>query len=159
MALMKTSALVATFALLVGCATQPYVPIETTEVVDLPGQKQRDIYNKSRQWFSQYFVSGKSVVDYESAEAGTIIGNGIATIGSDPFAVIKYNIHYNIRLDMRDEKLRVVTRIVKHTNTDNKSTYDVTYATEDRNAKAKAHVSTIVADIKKYVSARKDDKW
>src|ERR1700742_4390947 len=98
MALLKTSVFVATLALMAGCATQPYVPVETTEVIDLPGQKQRDIYNKSRQWFSQYFVSGKSVVDYESPEAGTIIGNGIATIGSDPFGIIKYNIHYNIRL-------------------------------------------------------------
>ena len=153
-----TSVLVAAFALIVGCATQPYVPVETTEVIDLPGQKQRDIYNKTRQWFSQYFVSGRSVVDYESPEAGTIIGNGIATIGSDPFGIIKYNIHYNIRLDMKDEKLRAVTRIIKHTNTDTKSTYDVTYSTEDRDAKAKAHVSTIVADIKKYVSEGKD-KW
>ena len=156
----QTSVLLATFVLVAGCAMQPYVPVETTEVVDLPGHKQRDIYNKTRQWFSQYFVSGKSVVDYENPEAGTIIGNGVATIGSDPFGVITYQIHYNIRIDTKDEKLRAATKIIKHTNTDSKSTYDVGYLAEDRNAKAKAHVSTIVADIKKYVSERKDDsKW
>jgi Domain of unknown function (DUF4468) with TBP-like fold len=153
-------ALLATLVLVASCATQPYVPIETTEVVNLPGQKQRDIYNKTRQWFSQYFVSGKSVVDYENAEAGTIIGNGVANIGRDPLGLIAYDIHYNVRIDMKDEKLRAVTRIIKHTNTDHKSTYDVSYSSEERDAKAKAHISMIVADIKKYVSDRKDDtKW
>jgi hypothetical protein len=145
---------------LAGCAMQPFVPTETTEVVDLPGQKQRDIYNKTRQWFSQYFVSGKSVVDYENPEAGTIIGNGIADIGTDPLGMIKYRIQYNIRIDVKDEKLRAITKIIKHTNTDSSSTYDVSSITDDRNAKARAHVSAIVADIKKYVSSRKDDsKW
>lgn len=153
----RTSLLVITAALFAGCAMQPYVPIETSEVVDLPGQKQRDIYNKTRQWFSQYFVSGESVVDYESPETGTIIGNGVATIGTDPLGLITHRIHYNIRIDTKDDKLRAVTKIIKHTNTDSTSTYDVGYLSEERNAKARAHVSTIVADIKKYVAERKDD--
>src|SRR3954469_20214384 len=145
-----TVLLVATLVFLAaGCATQPVVPTEITEVVDLPGQKQRDIYNKTRQWFSQYFVSGKSVVDYESPEAGTIIGNGIADIGTDPVGIIKYQIHYNIRVDVKDEKLRAITKVNKHTNTDSSHTYDVGYITDDRSAKAKAQVSAIVADIKK----------
>jgi len=153
----QAAVLLVTFALVGGCAMQPYVPIETAAVVELAGQKQRDIYNKTRQWFSQYFVSGASVVDYENQETGTIIGNGVATIGSDPFGLITYRIHYNIRIDTKDEKLRAVTKIIKHTNTDSKSTYDVSYLSEDRNAMATAHISTIVADIKKYVKERKDD--
>ncbi len=152
------SALLAAAAWVVsGCAMQPYVPVETTEVVELPGQKQKDIYNKTRQWFSQYFVSGESVVDYENAETGTIIGNGIATFGGDPLGIVTYRIHYNIRIDTKDGKLRAATKIIKHTNTDSKSTYEVSYLTEDRNSKAKAQISTVVSDIKKYVSERKDD--
>jgi hypothetical protein len=138
-----------------GCAMQPHVPTETTEVVDIPGQKQKDIYNKTRQWFSQYFVSGKSVVDYENAEVGTIIGNGIADNGSDPLGLITYKFRYNIRIDTKDEKFRVVTKIIEHTNTDGKSTYTVNMVTEERNAKAVARVSTIVADIKKYITDSK----
>lgn len=155
-----TALALAMFIFLTGCATQPFVPTETTEVVDIPGQKQRDIYNKTRQWFSQYFVSGKSVIDYENPESGTIIGNGIADIGTDAIGIIKHRIHYNIRIDVKDEKLRAITKINKFTNTDSSSTYDVLYITEEKNAKAKAHVSAIIADIKKYVNGKNDDnKW
>lgn len=148
--------LLAGSALIAGCAMQPVVPVEATETISIPGQSQRDIYKKSRQWFSQYFVSGKSVVDYENPEAGTIIGNGIAKIGST-MGVVVNEIHYNIRIDTKDEKFRVVTKIIKHTNTDSSSTYDVGYVTSERNADALAHVATIVANIKKYVTDTKHD--
>ncbi|MDO9048184.1 MAG: DUF4468 domain-containing protein [Methylobacter sp.] len=148
--------LLAGSALITGCAMQPVVPVDATETISIPGQSQRDIYKKIRQWFSQYFVSGKSVVDYENPEAGTIIGNGIAQIGST-LGVVVNSIHYNIRIDTKDEKFRVVTKIIKHTNTDSDSTYDVSNVTSGRNAAALAHVATIVADIKKYVTNTKHD--
>ena len=86
-----------------GCVTtQPYVPQEIVEVVEIPGKSKDEIFTKSRQWFSQYFVSGESVVDYEDQAAGTIIGNGIAGLGYDPFGIVHYDIHYNIRIDIKD---------------------------------------------------------
>jgi hypothetical protein len=149
--------LLAGFALIAGCAMQPVVPVDVTETISIPGQRQGEIYKKTRQWFSQYFVSGKSVVDYENPEAGTIIGNGIAKIGSDTLGIIRYEIHYNIRIDIKDEKFRAITKIIKHTNTDSNSTYDVNYVTAERNADALAHVATIVDNIKKYVTDTKHD--
>jgi len=133
------------------------VSVETTEVVEVQNQNQKEIYAKARQWFSQYFVSGKSVVDYEDPETGTIIGNGIAQIGTDPFGLIKYNIEYNIRIDTKDGKFRVVTKIIKHTNTDTNGTYDVNYLSKDRESLAVQHVSKIVSDINKYVIDPKID--
>ncbi|MBU0485551.1 MAG: DUF4468 domain-containing protein [Proteobacteria bacterium] len=48
-----------------GCVTA-FVPIEMTQVVSVPEQSQKEIYNKARQWFSQYFVSGKIVQNIRS---------------------------------------------------------------------------------------------
>lgn len=143
--------------LFMGCVTQPYKPIETTNIVEIPNQDQQTIYNKTRQWFSQYFVSGKSVVDYENPEAGTIIGNGVANVGSDPFGLIQYEIKYNIRIDTKDGKFRALTKIIEHTNTDSKSTYTVSNVSKAREAAAVEHVSKIVSDIENYVTDKKID--
>jgi hypothetical protein len=158
---MKRLSLLLLWAFLVaGCAMHAYVPVETTEVVSIEGKNQRELYNKTRQWFSQYFVSGESVIDYEDPSTGTIIGNGVAGIGTDPLGLIRYRIHYNIRIDTKDGKFRVVTKIIKHTNTDSTSTYNVGHITEERNKKALAHVATLVEDIKKYVTdAKLDSSW
>lgn len=150
------------FIFAMGCVAQQYQPIETTEVVKVSNQDQKAIYNKTRQWFSQYFVSGKSVVDYEDPETGTIIGNGIARIGSDTFGLIQYKIKYNIRIDTKDGKFRAITTIIEHTNTDSSSTYTVHNVSEERTNDAINHVSKIVNDIKAYVTDKKhksDSNW
>jgi hypothetical protein len=138
---------------LASCTLPQYSPVEATEVINVGNQKQRDIYNRSRQWFSQYFVSGESVVDYEDPEAGTIIGNGVAKVGSDPFGIIRYNIHYNIRIDTKDGRFKVTTKIIKHTNSDNERTYDVAYVPKSREDMAARHIAKVVGDIKSYVSS------
>lgn len=152
----------ASFILVSGCATSSYTryePIEITKVIELPGVKKNDIFDKSRQWFSQYFVSGESVVDYENAEAGSIIGNGIATIGSEMMGVVRHGIHYSIRLDVKDEKMRAFVKIIKHTNTDSQRTYDVDWLIEERNARATAHVEKVIEDLGRYVTAGSDSNW
>lgn len=76
--ILKTALFVGVLSVVAGCQTTQYKPVEVTDVVNIPNQSQEEIYNKTRQWFSQYFVSGESVVDYEDPKTGTIIGNGIA---------------------------------------------------------------------------------
>jgi hypothetical protein len=140
-----------------GCAMKQYKPVEVESVVNIPSLDQKVIYNKARQWFSQYFVSGKSVVDYENPEEGTIIGNGVANIGSDPFGMIQYNIKYNVRIDTKDGKFRALTKINEHTNTDSSSTYTVSYIGNERSNDAINHVAKIVSDIESYVNNKKLD--
>jgi len=143
------------FIFAMGCVPQQYRPIEITKVVKVPNQNQKALYKKTRQWFSQYFVSGKSVVDYENPKAGTIIGNGIARIGSDPFGLIKYDIEYNIRIDTKNGRFRAITKINKHTNTDRSSTYTVNSVSKKREDNAANHVNEIVNKIKLYVTDKK----
>mgnify|MGYP000420393192 CR=1 FL=1 len=139
-------------AVLAGCATKPFSPVESSSVVEVSGLSQQELFDKTRQWFSQYFVSGKSVVDYENRELGTIIGNGVSEIGRDPFGMITYSIHYNIKIETKDGKFRATTKISKHTNTDSSNTYDVNHLSVKREEMAAAHVEKIVSDIKKYIS-------
>lgn len=159
---MKKNALAITalvFSLaLTGCATSEYKAVEVTSVVDVPDQDQKTLFKKTRQWFSQYFVSGKSVIDYEDLESGTIIGNGIASVGSDPFGIIEYNIKYNIRIDTKNNKFRALTKIIEHTNTDSNSTYTVGYVSQERINDAEIKVKEIVKNIESYVTNKTIDK-
>lgn len=141
---------------LAGCATKPFAPVESSSVVEVSGLSQQELFDKTRQWFSQYFVSGESVVDYENREIGTIIGNGIAQIGRDPFGMIGYSIHYNIKIETKDGKFRATTKITKHTNTDTSKTYDVNYVSVKREEMAALHVEKIVSDIKSYVISQSE---
>lgn len=143
--------------LFAGCAGHPYKPSELSNVIEIPGKDQKALYHKTRQWFSQYFVSGKSVVDYENPETGTIIANGTSRVGSDPFGIIKYNIKFNIRIDTKDGKLRALTTILEHTNTDSEKTYTVGYVSQDREGEAIKHVGTIIADLETYLNAKNID--
>lgn len=140
-----------------GCQSTPttmYQPIELTEVVDIPNQSQEEIYNKARQWFSQYFVSGKSVVDYEDKKEGVIIGNGIANNGS-MMGLIKYEFYYNIRIDTKDGKFRALTTITKHTNTDSNSTYDAVAVDQERINASKQKINELITQLKDYILKEK----
>ncbi|MCP4700485.1 MAG: DUF4468 domain-containing protein [Gammaproteobacteria bacterium] len=148
-------------AALSGCVSmKTFQPTEITEVVDLPGKSKTEIFRSARQWFSQYFVSGESVVDYENEETGTIIGNGIADAGNDAFGIISYEIHYNIRIDVKDGKLRAATKVIKHTNTDTEKTYVVHYLSAEREQAAEQQVKRIVSEMKAYIlSSKTESDW
>lgn len=137
-----------------------YQPIELTQVVDIPNKSKEEIYNKARQWFSQYFVSGKSVVDYEDKKEGVIIGNGVADNGS-MMGVIKYKFYYNIRIDTKDGKFRALTTITKHTNTDSNSTYDTAVVDQERVDASKQKINDLIAQIKAYILKEniQEDTW
>lgn len=155
--ILKTALLACALTVVTGCQTTQYKPVEVTDVVNVPNQSQEEIYNKTRQWFSQYFVSGESVVDYEDPKTGTIIGNGIADNGTDMMGIIRYSFKYNIRIDTKEGKLRAITKIVEHTNTDNKSTYAASYITDERSASAEQKVKEIVSNIESYVTSERHD--
>lgn len=54
------------------------VPIsEYVEVVELPNMNKNQIFNSSKIWIAKSFKSSNSVVQYEDAATGTIVGKGI----------------------------------------------------------------------------------
>lgn len=155
--ILKTALFVGVLSVVAGCQSTQYKPVEVTDVVNIPNQSQEEIYNKTRQWFSQYFVSGESVVDYEDPKTGTIIGNGIAENGTDFMGVIRYSFKYNIRIDTKDGKFRAITKIVEHTNTDSSKSYATSYVTDERRGTAEIKVKEIVSNIESYVTSERHD--
>lgn len=147
------AALLLPITLLTGCqSTTPYVPTIVTNVVEVE-KNQTEIYNRTRQWFSEYFVSGESVIDYEDPSSGTIIGKGIANIGTGPFGLVDERINFTLRVDTKDNKFKTEYKINKHTNYDSTNgVYDVFNVTEERNQSAKKKVESITSDLKNYVA-------
>lgn len=145
--------LVSFISLLFGCATQQkFESTEIKQVVEVGNKDKETIFNSARQWFSEYFVSGKSVVDYEDKKEGVIIGNGIATIGTGPLGLIEYKIKYQVRVDTKDSKFRASTKVIEHMNSDTKSTYSVYSVSTERANNAEAHVKKIISELESYVS-------
>jgi hypothetical protein len=159
---MKVGLLVAGVITLGGCvATSPYVPIEQTNLVEIEGLTQKQLYDNARQWFSQYFVSGESVVDYEDPSTGTIIGNGIADNGTDMLGVIPYKFRYNIRVDTKDGKLRVVTKIIEHYMVSDGNKKKVfAYVNDELKQKAKVTIDKVVNNLESYIQkTQSNDDW
>lgn len=148
--------------ILAGCAsTTPYKPNDIEVIVPVDNMTQDELYRKARQWFSQTFVSGKSVVDYEDATAGTIIGNGVTTsAGTISLGLIKTGFKYNLRVDTKDGRFRVLTTITEFTNTDSTNgTYKV-QASEARAKEAESYINALVEDLRKYVlQQQKATNW
>jgi len=60
--------------IILGCASADLK--ETSNIVELPGQSKQQIYQKSIQWITYKFVSGRAVIDYKDASVGRIIAKG-----------------------------------------------------------------------------------
>jgi hypothetical protein len=142
-----------------GCETPtPMEPVETSKVVMAPGTTKGDLYDKLRQWFSENFVSGESVIDYEDKEAGALIGNAFGTYGSDPFGLISHSMKYQIRVDVKEGRFRVESKILTHRNTNtggDGATYDVRNVSGKRRIKAENYLNDIVLNVEAYVLNKK----
>jgi len=148
----QTSVLITMITIAIsGCAMKGHVPVPIADVRNAPNLSKEQIYNRARQWFSEYFVSGKSVVDYEDKATGTIIGNGVAENGSS-LGIVAYSFRYTLRIDTKDGRFKTTTTVVKHMNTDSDhGTYDANYVSEDRENTAKAKVKSIVDSLHSYI--------
>lgn len=144
-----------------GCvATKPFVPVEETKVIAIGNVDQKDLYVRVRQWFSQYFVSGESVIDYEDPNSGTIIGNGFAVIGSDSLGIIEHRMRFNLKVDTKDGRFRATTKVIEHSNRDHNGIYDVNAVTPKREADASAYIEKMLANLQGYIANNSGgDNW
>ena len=111
-----------------GCATLKMpdtTPIDNAsyqEVMDISGQSQKQIFERSKQWMALTFVSAKKVIEYENAEEGKIIGNGSSTIlfkaegGISGQIIIPQGVMFSIIEDVKDNKVRVTINNVRITD-------------------------------------------
>lgn len=84
-------------------------PVE--QVFDAPGYSKDQLFNASRIWIAQNFRSGKAVVEYESKEEGTIVGNGTIAYpckgGFDCMSKPDWRVRFTMRVDIKDGKFRL----------------------------------------------------
>ena len=142
--------------MLSGCqTTSQIVPAQTQQtVLSVQGKSSEETYTKLRQWFSQSFVSGEAVIDYEDKTEGTIIGNAYGTYGSDFTGIIEYYMKYQIRVDVKDGRFRVETTILSHRNRDSSKSYDMPRVSAKRSSQAQAYLNRITSDMKSFVENR-----
>ena len=69
------------------CFGQTIMPIDSNtyrityqQVVELPNLKSEELYLKAKEWFSNAFVRGKSVIDLDDDKGFKIIGKGTVNI-------------------------------------------------------------------------------
>lgn len=139
-----------------GCQTIPQSVLSQPyhTVIRVEGKSSEEIYTILRQWFSQSFVSGEAVIDYEDKEEGTIIGNAYGTYGSDFTGMIEYHMKYQIRVDVKDDRFRVETKVLSHRNQDTSSSYDVVSVSPKRHEQAQAYLKGIALEMKSFIDDR-----
>ena len=146
---------------LTGCVTtQPYESVVMVNVVEVPNKDKNALFKKTRQWFSEYFVSGKSVVDYSDMEEGTIIGKGKAYVQDQDFTgLVRIYVRYTIRIDIKDGKFKATTTILNFTaaNNINEAGHPQGTPREEEAKSAEKVLNKLVNDIKTYVTDNKSN--
>ena len=97
--MIRTAIIVASALVLTACAsgppTDPYNGPPAQQVFQVPGVNAEQLYEGSRQWIAENFKSAKSVIEYESRDTLTIIGNGRS---ADNVACLSFGVE-NLELD------------------------------------------------------------
>lgn len=86
-------------------------------VVDSIPKTKYQIYVAVNEWFIHSFNDGKSVIQLNDKDAGTIIGDGyVSDMGSTMgvFSNADISAHVIIRVDMKDGRMRIATTIQKY---------------------------------------------
>lgn len=100
---------------LAGCAgLQPITDADLTfeRIVEAPGYSKEQIFNGTKIWIAENFRSAKAVLEYESKDTGTLIGNGTIPYqcsgsGLECMAWAGVEVRFTMRVDIKDQKFRL----------------------------------------------------
>lgn len=103
--------------LLTGCASMELAeqPINRYEkIVEIPNTKQSLIYDGSKQWFAKNFNDSNSVIKYDNAETGSIIGKGSMLFKCTDNSLTCYSysqsnttLRFTVKVDSKDNRARI----------------------------------------------------
>jgi hypothetical protein len=146
---------------LTGCITTPpfvgFKPIKIEEVVIVPNKTKVENNTNTRQWFSNYFTSRESVIDSEDKDSGTIIGKGIANNGRVNI-VTSSKIKYKIKVDTKENKVRIVVSLINYNISLNGAPYEATEVliTEENQVTARSSMEKSLSELKAYILSKED---
>lgn len=102
-----------------GTAQPPYSGPAAMKVVEVPGKNQAEIYEGARQWIAENFKSSKAVIEYESRDTFTVIGNaksadvvacvswGIIKTTFDATCMHPASMLYTMKVESKDGRMRI----------------------------------------------------
>lgn len=84
---------------------------EVSQIVEIPNMQQKQIYDASKIWIAKSFKSANSVIQYEDASTGTIVGKGSmdfpCSSNWDCMAHANENIFFTLKIDTKENKARL----------------------------------------------------
>jgi hypothetical protein len=89
-------------------------------VIDLDGMTKQDIYNRAKAFYIYNYNDALSVIQEEDKEEGRIIGKGTYDNVHYAFAVvanIEYDLIHILRIDIKDNKARVILSLTEYSQT------------------------------------------
>lgn len=92
-------------------------PISYSEVVTADGVKPDDLFNRARAWFTDYYRSGKEVIQTADKASGEITGNAVTDYTFNNFflggAVMGY-IRYQVAIYVKDGRYKYELKDFRH---------------------------------------------
>ncbi|MBN1534478.1 MAG: DUF4468 domain-containing protein [Spirochaetes bacterium] len=119
------------------------------------------VFEKSLQWIAQSFVSGKSVIEYQDAKSGKIMGNCSIPYVNSPASA--WHINTTIAIDVKDFKARLTltgTSIYSTHKWFRRSGSDAPWdVREDDIPEVRKELQKLVGAFTLYMSQKSDDNW
>lgn len=105
-------------ALLVSlAATAQDKALTFSEVIQVDGKKQAEIYGGLREWVATSFVNGKAVTQMEDAATGTIILRALFPFNKGGiYSAYEGKVDYTLKLQSKDGRFRVEMSGITHEN-------------------------------------------
>lgn len=99
-------------AIISGCVSQPIKETdrEFERIIEIPNTSSDVIYERSKMWIAENFVSSKAVLEYDNRETGRLIGNGrmdYPCSGLSCMGKTNWDVKFTMKVDSKDSKLRV----------------------------------------------------
>lgn len=138
-----------------GCATT--APVESVEQVishQAPGLTKAQVFNKMRQWFTNFFVNEKSTVDSENSKSGVITGSGVVHIGG---LLVDQSAKYKIKVEAKDNGFSATTIVLEFINADLNGSYVPGEVSQDRINQTNRKISKVVMSLARYVKESATD--
>lgn len=87
-----------------------------SRIVDVPELKTDEIFNRALNYFTYNYVSGKSVIQMQDKESGTIVGKGLYNnvhVGISLIATYVDTWHI-LRVDVKEGKARIILTLTEY---------------------------------------------
>jgi hypothetical protein len=91
--------------------------ITYSKVIEVPNVTRDEMYNRAQNYFVYRYGSGKSVIQTQDKEKGTIVGHGIypkVFISNSVVLMTQFDVWHILRVDIKEGRARVVISLTEY---------------------------------------------